>query len=122
MPRPALIGHALAPPSLTRGKSAGAGSAAALKKARRTAWLVNAAGGQPGFRFNCLQRSLCLWFLLERCGIDCSIWIGSRRILDKFEAHAWVEFEGAVLNDSQDISGILSPSIGRSRFNLFFSK
>ena len=53
---------------------------------------------------NCLERSMTLWWLLRRVGIDGELHIGARREQgSKFKAHAWVELRGEVLNDSAEI-------------------
>ncbi len=59
---------------------------------------------------NCLKRSLVLWSLLRHQGIESELRIGVKREAGKFEAHAWVEWEGIVLNDTQDV---------RERFAMF---
>lgn len=51
----------------------------------------------------CLQKSLVLWGLLRHQGIECELRIGVRREASNFEAHAWVECEGFVLNDAGDV-------------------
>jgi hypothetical protein len=48
---------------------------------------------------NCLNRSMTLWWLLRRKGIDGQLQIGARKEGGHFEAHAWVEHGGQVLND-----------------------
>lgn len=52
---------------------------------------------------NCLERSLTLWWLLRRSGIAGELHIGARKCESRFEAHAWVELAGVVLNDSADV-------------------
>ena len=52
---------------------------------------------------NCLERSLTLWWLLRREAIDGELHIGARKIESRFEAHAWVELRGLVLNDNMDV-------------------
>ena len=52
---------------------------------------------------NCLERSITLWWLLRREGIDGELHIGARKDGAKFEAHAWVEWRGEVLNDGSDV-------------------
>jgi len=52
---------------------------------------------------NCLERSMVLWWLLRRAGIAGELHIGGRKSGPRFEAHAWVELEGKVLNDSADV-------------------
>lgn len=52
---------------------------------------------------NCLQRSLALWWLLGRQGIRSELYIGTRKEGGRLDAHAWIEMEGVVLNDSSDV-------------------
>jgi hypothetical protein len=52
---------------------------------------------------NCLVRSLVLWWLLRRQGIDGELHVGARKNESRFEAHAWVELRGIILNDSADV-------------------
>ncbi len=65
--------------------------------------LVNGAAHRLPGRPACLSRSVTLWWLLRRRGIDSAIRIGVRTAEGRFEAHAWVELGGVVLNDSQDV-------------------
>ena len=60
--------------------------------------MVNAAA-RYGLGSTCLEKSLTLWWLLRREGIVSSVRIGARKASGKFEAHAWVERDGAALND-----------------------
>ncbi|WP_310423349.1 lasso peptide biosynthesis B2 protein [Chamaesiphon sp. VAR_48_metabat_135_sub] len=59
---------------------------------------------------NCLKQSLVLWILLRSQGIISELRIGVQRESDKFSAHAWVEYQGVVLNDTEDV---------RQRFQAF---
>jgi hypothetical protein len=52
---------------------------------------------------NCLERSMTLWWLLRREGVECELHIGGRKEGAKFQAHAWVELDGKVLNDSAEV-------------------
>jgi Transglutaminase-like superfamily len=52
---------------------------------------------------NCLERSMTLWWLLRRAGVDGELHIGARKDGGRFEAHAWVEMGGQVLNDSAEV-------------------
>ena len=52
---------------------------------------------------NCLERSLTLWWLLRREGIEGELHIGARKSESRFEAHAWVQLRGVVLNDSPNV-------------------
>jgi hypothetical protein len=62
--------------------------------------MVNAAAhhglGQP----TCLEKSLALWWLLRQAGITSTVRIGARVSEGKLEAHAWVECDGAALNEA----------------------
>jgi hypothetical protein len=60
--------------------------------------MVNAAA-RYGLGSTCLEKSLTLWWLLRRDGIVSSLRIGARKASGKFEAHAWVERDGAALNE-----------------------
>ncbi|MCB1033151.1 MAG: lasso peptide biosynthesis B2 protein [Acidobacteria bacterium] len=61
-----------------------------------------AARGLP-FSTSCLDRSAALLDLLRREGLEGDLRIGVRRGLEGVEAHAWVELNGEVLNDSADV-------------------
>ena len=52
---------------------------------------------------NCLERSMTLWWLLRREGVDPELRIGARKEGGKFEAHAWIELDGDVLNDGAEV-------------------
>jgi hypothetical protein len=52
---------------------------------------------------NCLERSMTLWWMLRREGIEGELHIGARKQGEKFEAHAWVELGGQVLNDDVEV-------------------
>ena len=72
-------------------------TAAKITRAVRTVELHGP--GKP----NCLQRSMLLWWLLRRGGIEGGLHIGARKNGSRLEAHAWVELEGEVLNDSPEV-------------------
>jgi Transglutaminase-like superfamily len=74
-------------------------NSAALAAAREIARLEQAAARRLFFRANCLQQSLALWWLLRRRGISADLRIGARKEAGRFEAHAWVELDGTILND-----------------------
>lgn len=71
--------------------------------------LVQLASWHGFYAPNCLQRSLVLWGLLRRQGIESDLRIGVRKQTGQFEAHAWVEYEGCVLNDSQEVHQQFAP-------------
>jgi hypothetical protein len=64
--------------------------------------MVNAAARHGLGRSTCLEKSLALWWLLQREGIASSVRIGARKASGKFEAHAWVERDGVALNEPGD--------------------
>ncbi len=74
-----------------------------LEQARQTARMVEAANRHGAGVFNCLQKSMVLWWLLRRQGIEGELRIGVRKQAEQFEAHAWVEHRGAPLNDAEDV-------------------
>ena len=41
--------------------------------------------------------------LLRRHGIESDLRIGTRKAEGRFEAHAWVECEGSILNDASTV-------------------
>jgi hypothetical protein len=72
---------------------------------RRLAWLVDAAARNHVVAMTCLRRSLTLQKMLKRRGVQAQVVIGVRKDADKpLDAHAWVELQGAVLNDRPDIA------------------
>jgi len=54
----------------------------------------------------CLSESLTLWLLLRRHGIPADFRLGIRTITGRFESHAWVEYDGIVLNDLENANRI----------------
>jgi Transglutaminase-like superfamily len=56
-------------------------------------------------RSNCLPRTIVLWSLLRRRGIDADVRIGVRSDTEgAVKAHAWLEWNGEVLNDAADVA------------------
>lgn len=71
---------------------------------RRTAQMVALACRRHPLRSSCLPRSIVLWSLLRRRGIDADVRIGVRSDTQgEFQAHAWLEWNGEVLNDAADV-------------------
>lgn len=54
-------------------------------------------------RVLCLQRSAVAMFLLRENGYDALLMVGAQRM--PFKSHAWVEIDGIVVNDSQEVKG-----------------
>ena len=65
-------------------------------------------------RGNCLSQSLALVWLLRREGLTPTLRLGVRLQDAKFDAHAWVEDEGRVLNDTPDVHTRFAPLTGRT--------
>ncbi len=74
----------------------------AKKQAALTAHMVHAADRHSVVHPSCLAKSLTLWWLLGRQGIISRLRIGIRKDNEKLEAHAWVEREGAALNEPEE--------------------
>jgi hypothetical protein len=79
-------------------------------RAAAVARSVSRAARFGAVRGSCLTQSLVVWWLLRRCGMDAEVRFGVRRMTDPFQAHAWVEHRGTVLNDTLDV---------RERFAVF---
>lgn len=74
-----------------------------LELARLIARMETVAAGNLFFEATCLERSIVLWWLLRNRGIPVELFVGARKQRQRFEAHAWVEFEGRVLSDDADV-------------------
>lgn len=84
-------------------------SATAIALARRIYWLMSVAANRGICRGSCLSRSLVLRDLLAQKGIGCEVRIGVRHRGPEFDAHAWVEVDGTVVNDSADTVATYAP-------------
>ena len=71
--------------------------------AELTAHMMRAAVRNGFSHPTCLEQSLALWCLLGRQGIASELRIGVRKSGEKFEAHAWVEYGGATLNELEAV-------------------
>ena len=71
--------------------------------------LVNSASHHALGPANCLTRSLYLWWLLRRRGIDSQLRIGVRLTGGVLDGHAWVEHVGIPVNDRPDVSADFTP-------------
>src|SRR5260370_5924603 len=52
----------------------------------------------------CLQRSAVTTCLLRSCGVSAQLVLGAQKI--PFKAHAWVEFDGQVLNERSNVQSV----------------
>jgi hypothetical protein len=72
--------------------------------ARASAEAVGIVAARPAIGARCLGRSLVLWFLLRRRGIDAELVIGADLPRDgELSAHAWVEVAGEPVNDAANV-------------------
>jgi hypothetical protein len=75
----------------------------------RLGTLVNSAAHHALGPANCLTRSLYLWWLLRRRGVDSQLRIGVRLTGGVLDGHAWVEYAGVPVNDRPDVSADFAP-------------
>ncbi|MBZ5643361.1 MAG: lasso peptide biosynthesis B2 protein [Acidobacteriia bacterium] len=94
-----LIEKFSSPRSLSQPMPVDAQRGAALRAVRAVRSVELHGPSRP----NCLERSMTLWWLLRRDGIDGELHIGARKEDGKLKAHAWVELRGEILNDSAEI-------------------
>jgi hypothetical protein len=66
-----------------------------------TSRMILAAAHNSPIPSTCLERALCLWWLLARQGVATQFRIGVRKDSEKFAAHAWVECHGVALGEPQ---------------------
>lgn len=66
--------------------------------------VVGIVAGSPSVPGNSLRHALALWWLLAQRGVACGLRFGVKKDGEKLLAHAWVEHDGVVLNDEQDIA------------------
>jgi hypothetical protein len=74
-------------------------------KARRLAWCVQVTSAYLPWGVNCLRRSIVAVWFLRRSGREPQLGIGIRRGDDgALDFHAWIEYEGEVLNDRRNVT------------------
>lgn len=83
-----------------------------LEQACVIAHMVQAAERHGLGRPNCLRQSMVLWWLLRRQGVAAELRVGGRKQDGRFEAHAWVEHRGVVLNDREELRQHYAPFQG----------
>ena len=83
-------------------------------EAHRLAYLVGVAARRGLGRPNCLTRSVVLWGLLRRRGMAGQLRLGVRGGNGAGPLfHAWVEYDGAVINDAPDVAKLYAPFAGK---------
>ena len=100
-----------AAPRVSRGRVSRTGSAKAVADgAEAMARTVDAVARRLPVRSKCLPRSLALWTMLQRAGIDATLRIGMRTD-GSSEAHAWVEHDGCPIGEQVDPDALASFSL-----------
>ncbi len=84
-------------------RQAGPPSEDETRQVRRARHMIRYTAKHGLYRGNCLSRSLVLWWLLRRQGIESDLRIGVHRDGKDFDAHAWVEHQGRPLNASKQV-------------------
>ncbi len=64
--------------------------------------MVSVAANHGIYRANCLKKSLVLWWLLKRKGIEAGLHIGVQKEGELLNAHSWVDINGNVLIDDEN--------------------
>jgi hypothetical protein len=64
---------------------------------------IRSVSGSP-YGASCLDRSVLLWFLMRQKHLNGNVRIGVVIEDDKLQGHAWVEFNGTVVNDDADVA------------------
>ncbi|MEC4986134.1 MAG: lasso peptide biosynthesis B2 protein [Oscillatoria sp. PMC 1068.18] len=78
-------------------------SLAQVPQIRQTIQMVRIATRYQQRWVSCLKKSLVLWYLLRRQGVAAELQIGVRIKTGVFQAHAWVQYQGYILGDRQNI-------------------
>jgi hypothetical protein len=65
--------------------------------------------GTTALSASCLRRSLALWVLLRRSRREPILRIGVPRVKPRSEMHAWIELDGIIIGDRQDIEAQFLP-------------
>ena len=81
----------------------------AAEQAQLTAKMVRAAARHGIGSPSCLEESLVLLHLLNAQGIAARLRIGVKKNIPQFEAHAWIEFDGKPLNESEALHDHYAP-------------
>jgi Transglutaminase-like superfamily len=105
----------------TRADRTRADDQATAERAERVGRMVRTAAAHGLLRTSCLPQSVTLWLLLRRDGVAADLRIGVRKESDRLAAHAWVEWQGLVLGDHDDVGqrftplrhGVAQPGDGR---------
>lgn len=78
-------------------------SAKDVEKMKALAWKINDKAAPLGLVSPCICRSLWCYRLLSKKNFDVEMKIGIKSY--PFEAHAWIEYNGEVINDTKEHAG-----------------
>lgn len=93
-------------PSVARPSTDGILAGAEAARIARAARWTNTAARYPVPWARCLQRSLALCLWLEQMGMAPALRFGVRKSSTGIDAHAWVEYKGQIVNDSEQVSDV----------------
>jgi Transglutaminase-like superfamily len=88
---------------LTRLSPAGNQSKDCSDRLKELAGMTSRAACNIPLKTSCLDRSVTLWWLARREAVATDIRIGVRKEGSRLQGHAWVEYQGQVINDDEDI-------------------
>jgi hypothetical protein len=94
-------------------------AALSILHARRAQKLVHRNIGVAG---TCLSRSLALWTMLLRRGVSVELRVGFRRQDGKVQGHAWVEHQGAPINEETTTTNTYASASEDVTFDALVSK
>lgn len=78
-----------------------------MSKAEQVAQTITLVNRRLSFyQASCLAESLLLWGILQCYGIGARFCLGVRTITGPLDAHAWVSYQGRILNDIQRVQSI----------------
>jgi hypothetical protein len=80
----------------------------AIEVSKHISYLVSVASGYGLFHFSCLRRSLLIWWLLRRKGIQTDLRIGVKKQEGQLYAHAWIKLGNEIINDSVEVERTFS--------------
>ena len=71
-----------------------------VETAKNISRFVKSASIRFPLKITCLKESLTIWFLLRLLKINSDIQLGVSKTEDEFNAHAWVECQNEIINDT----------------------
>jgi len=80
----------------------------ALEASRHIAYLVTVASSYGLYHPGCLRRSLLIWWLLRRRGIQTDLRIGVKKLEGQLYAHAWIRLGDEIINDGVEVERAFS--------------